>query len=173
MKFTDKTKNIKFIVTNKVMKRDLDTVSKVCIPVGNLTFAAERIMRDRGVSVATPKIWEDAREMRNRARGINGRIIRARTAVATIMELAANAIGSNISAVKHALETNHDIRVERGFKMADGEATEAAIYKLNKEGVRVSFSNGTHYKHKSVMLDIHELVANVDEQASSYYKRDK
>ncbi len=169
MKFTNATLSIKGQINSKQLKRDMVLACKSGIGTAKLTDIAERIA---GSSTITDTIWEKAREEKRNARNVNGRIVTARNNITDILQLTANAVGATLSATKHALETNHDVLVERKFDIkAFSLELDNVLTQYAKDGVRTSHSNNKWYFHKHIKLDFEELVANLHEQAVHYYKK--
>ena len=176
MQFTKATNNIKFHINSKPFRRDVEFACKLGHGTAKLADIAQRIAGGNAhalkSNVVTNEHWEKAREERGKARYINGRITTAREHVADVIELTANAVGASLSATKHALETNHDIQVERRFTIDTNAAElDSVLAQLAKDGVRISHSNGRFYKHKHIYLEFGVLVANLHEQATSYYAK--
>ncbi len=172
MNFTNATLSIKGQINSKRFNRDMVLACKTGIGTAKLADIAQRIAD--GYTI-TEEVWEKAREEKRKARSANFRIRYARVHVTNVIRATGNAVGATLSATKHALETDHDLLVERRFKLDAHDLVDVGTAKWiaahRKAGVKVTLDRGQWYKHKRINMDFEELVANLHEQASYYYKK--
>ena len=163
MKFTKDTGSIGGFAEHSTFRRDLRDACSLCNDIGKLTNYADDIAKSATV---TDKMWETAREQRNKVRNRNRRIINARDNVRHVLELVAATTGGTVSQIKHALETRHEPMIMRKFEVKGGDEE---LMQLENNGVTTSRSNGKWYQHKPVKLDFEVLRATLHEQCGSFY----
>ncbi len=169
MKFTTLTRAIGSLNLHPAFKHTMNLACLTGTPLDSVAVIADRFSEKAGHIVVTDKIWEHARDTRRKAKYRNAQTHEARKDVRAIFESVAGALGSNLSAIKHALETRHSVKVMRPFVLSVTDMTREGIEALKAAYVPVTMIKGKPHKLMPVEIPFDELETCLYEQVRQFY----